>query len=352
MRARASKKQNEVRKMQKSIKRLNEKNIAIQGNEISRSIYACSLPARKIIAMASANVRIEERDLAFDEKQTKIPSWVARFSIQDFLEKFGMVDSGENYQLVKDAIRECQDAKITWKQENGGFVSFNWFYISKYDPVSNLVELVFTPDVGNAIYNMRLGYTALNFQLIKNFKSLYSFRYYEIAVSYKGNKGRNGNKKGQWFFEYDVKNLRRTLNIAPDKYNGRMNAFISRVVKMPIDELNRLNFDFTISFEKILQNRKTVGFRFICTERHEELSKLNSSKGDSPETAAEKAILRDEEWFFSKYAEELQGIFDSMKARTSELNAVERTDFSLMTKAKGELTKRHEDEWKDLHPQS
>jgi plasmid replication initiation protein len=302
--------------------------------------------------MASANVRIEERDLAFDENRTKIPSWVARFSIQDFLAKFGMVDSGENYQLVKDAVRECQDAKITWMRENGGFVSFNWFYISKYNPDTNLVELVFTPDVGNAIYNMRLGYTALDLRLIGNFRSLYAFRYYEIAVSYKGNKGRNGNRRGQWFFEYDVENLRRTLNIAEGKYAGRMNAFISRVVKMPIDELNRLNFDFSVSFEKIVQNRRTVGFRFTCTELREERPRLGGLGDDSPEAAAEKAVLRDEGEFFARYSVELQGIFDAMKARVSGLNAVERTDFSLMTRAKGELTRRHEDEWRELHPSS
>lgn len=335
--------------MKKQNPKQGEKEIAIQGNEISRSIYACSLPARKIIAMASANVRIEERDLAFDEKRTKIPSWVARFSIQDFLSRFGMVDSGENYQLVKDAIRECQNAKITWRQENGGFVSFNWFYISKYNPDTNLVELVFTPDVGNAIYNMRLGYTALNFRLIKNFRSLYAFRYYEIAVSYKGNKGRNGNRKGQWFFEYDVENLRRTLNIAEGKYAGRMNAFISRVVKMPIDELNRLNFDFSVSFEKIVQNRRTVGFRFMCTERSAE-NPLPERLDETPEDAAERAVLRDEGEFFSRHADELQGIFEAMKASVSGMNAVERTDFSLMTRAKGELTRRHEDEWNGLHP--
>jgi plasmid replication initiation protein len=302
--------------------------------------------------MASANVRIEERDLAFDENRTKIPSWVARFSIQDFLAKFGMVDSGENYQLVKDAVRECQDAKITWMRENGGFVSFNWFYISKYNPDTNLVELVFTPDVGNAIYNMRLGYTALDLRLIGNFRSLYAFRYYEIAVSYKGNKGRNGNRRGQWFFEYDVENLRRTLNIAEGKYAGRMNAFISRVVKMPIEELNRLNFDFSVSFEKIVQNRRTVGFRFTCTELREERPRLGGLGDDSPEAAAEKAVLRDEGEFFARYSVELQGIFDAMKARVSGLNAVERTDFSLMTRAKGELTRRHEDEWRELHPTS
>lgn len=333
--------------MKKQNPRQGEKEIAIQGNEISRSIYACSLPARKIIAMASANVRIEERDLAFDENRTKIPSWVARFSIQDFLSKFGMVDSGENYQLVKDAVRECQDAKITWMRENGGFVSFNWFYISKYNPDTNLVELVFTPDVGNAIYNMRLGYTALDLRLIGNFRSLYAFRYYEIAVSYKGNKGRNGNMRGQWYFEYAVEDLRRTLGVAPGKYTGRMNAFISRVVKMPIDELNRLNFDFSISFEKVVRNRRTVGFRFTCTERAAGVL----AAADAPGAAADKAVLRDEGVFFEKYADELQGIFDAMKARVEELNAVERTDFSLMTRAKGELARRHEDEWRCLHPE-
>lgn len=122
--------------------------------------------------------------------------------------------------------------------------------------------------------------------------SLYAFRYYEIAVSYKGNKGRNGNRKGQWFFEYDVENLRRTLNIAEGKYAGRMNAFISRVVKMPIDELNRLNFDFSVSFEKIVQNRRTVGLLHVHRAQRE--NPLPERLDETPENAAERAVLRDE----------------------------------------------------------
>ena len=47
----------------------------------------------------------------------------------------------------------------------------------------------------------------------------------------------------------------------------------------------------------------------------------------------------------------IKGVFDAMKARVEELNAVERTDFSLMTRAKGELARRHEDEWRCLHPE-
>jgi plasmid replication initiation protein len=334
--------------MQNPEKKFPEKDVAIQGNEISRSLYTCSVLARKIIAMASAKVQLEERDLEFDDKQAKIPSWIARFSITDFLEKFGMVDSGKNYQLVKDAIRECQDARITWQQDNGGFISFNWFYISKFNPDTNLVELVFSPDVGNAIYNMRLGYTALNFRLIRNFKSLYSFRYYEIAVSYMGNKGKNGNGRGQWFFEYDVESLRRTLSIAPGTYKGRMNAFINRVVKMPIDELNRLNFEFEIAFEKILSGRRTVGFRFTCTERQD--SALSAEREESD--AADKALLGSERDFFESHADELQLIFALMKSESEGLNAAERTDFSLMTSAKIELTKRYHEEWGSIHPES
>lgn len=299
--------------------------------------------------MASAKIQVEERDLEFDDRPSKIPSWIARFSITDFLEKFGMVDSGKNYQLVKDAIRECQDARITWRQENGGFISFNWFYISKFNPDTNLVELVFSPDVGNAIYNMRLGYTALNFRLIRNFKSMYSFRYYEIAVSYMGNKGRNGNPRGTWFFEYDVGSLRRTLSIPPESYSGRMNAFINRVVKQPIDELNRLNFEFEIAYEKILQGRKTVGFRFTCTERSVPEPAPAPSDAAAGETAADSALLMGEREFFMIHAEELRLIFGILKSEAAGLNAAERTDFSLMTSAKIELTRRHQAEWSAIH---
>lgn len=267
-----------------------KRDYVLQGNDVSRSIYSCSILARKVISFASTLVQVGIRTLDSDEN-FEIKTWSARFSISDFIKKFEITDSGENYQVIRKAIEECQSVKITL-EKGKGFKSYNWFYSVEFSPEKDFVEMTFSPDVGAAIYNLKNGYIAMRFSVIKDFKSLYSFRYYEIANSYMGNKGKNGNKKGCWFFEYDVQTLKQILGIKKNAYESRMNNFIAWVIKKPLDELNKINNDFKIEFKKILENRKTVGFRFECTE----LSKqLKITKTDSPEEKQEKLEIN-EDW--------------------------------------------------------
>lgn len=322
-----------------------DKECVIQGNEISRSFYDCSLTARKIIAFTTSLIKYDDAKLDFDET-VKIPTWSAQFTINDFIKKFNITDGGENYKAIRNAIDECQKAKITFERENGSFESFSWFYKVKFDSKTNSIEMTFSPDVGNAIYRTNLGFTALNFQVLGKFKSLYTFRYYEIANSYKGNKGRNGNKKGQWFFEYDLETLRRVLGVEENAYIGRTDNLISCVVKKPLDELNKINTEFKIEFEKIKHNKKIVGIYFTCTE-NEKLKIASSVQTKSRKTKIdiERLEIDAENEFFQRHEAELNEIFSNLSQHTDGLNLIERSAFSLMTKAKVELTKRYPEEW-------
>jgi len=327
-----------------------EKECVIQGNEISRSFYSCSLMARKIIAFTTTLIKLEKKELDWDNTE-KVHTWSAQFSINDFIKKFDITDSGENYKVIRSAIEECQKAKITFEKQNGSFESCCWFYKVKYDAISNLVEMTFSPDVGNAIYKTKLGFTAMKFQVIGKFKSIYTFRYYEIAVSYMGNKGKNGNKKGQWYFEYDIETLRRILGVEEDAYTGRTDNLITWVVKQPVDELNKINTEFQITFEKIKHNRRIVGIHFICTETTN--LKIAKTKKIQPKSKTEKLELEKlevnaENEFFKNHENELNEIFNELSKHTDGMNLVEKSAFSLMTKAKVELTKRYLSEWEAI----
>ena len=326
-----------------------DKECVIQSNEISRSFYSCSLMARKLIAFTTTLIKYNKTELNWDESE-EVATWSAQFSINDFIKKFDITDSGENYKVIRNAIEECHNAKITFEQENGSFESFSWFYKVKYNAETNTVEMTFSPDVGNAIYKTKLGFTAMNFKVLGQFKSVYTFRYYEIAISYMGNKGKNGNKKGQWYFEYDMDTLRKVLGIDENAYAGRTDNLIKRAIIDPLDELNKINMEFKIEFEKIKHNRRIVGIHFTCSETNivkqsKQIDVKPIAKTRKLSEASEKKAIDAENVFFKKHEVELNEIFEDLSSHTDGMNVIERSAFSLMTKAKVELTKRYSEEW-------
>jgi len=114
-------------------------------------------------------------------------------------------------------------------------------------------------------------------------------------MSFIGNKGRNGNKSGKWFFQYTFEELRKLFKISDDCYSdkkyGNRNFFL-KIIKEPIDELNLLSNEIKIDIVKILQGRKTVGVRFECTDISK---KLKIKKTDSFEQKQEKQEIN-EDW--------------------------------------------------------
>ena len=96
-----------------------QKDNFIQANEISRSMYTCSLTARKVIALASSLVEKQMRKLEWNEQNDEIMVWTAKFSISDFIKKFDISDAGQNYENVKkdeNGIRYITDGRKTLEE--------------------------------------------------------------------------------------------------------------------------------------------------------------------------------------------------------------------------------------------
>ena len=128
-------------------------------------------------------------------------------------------------------------------------------------------------------------FSAMNIKTIGEIQSFYALRYFEIACSWYNSKGRYGNKKDQWKFKLTVDEIKTMFKIDKDAYKDRMNNFITKVVKNPIEELNDVNKDFQISYVKIVENHKTVGFEFTC----EQMELLKIEKTDSVEEKQDKS---------------------------------------------------------------
>ena len=289
----------------------------LQADELSRSLYQCSMLGRKLLAFGAS--RIQEKEIS------RMPFWstemtyrtyvpAAEFKISDFRKIMKMNDSGETYLIIKQTVKNLLSARIEIKDDDNEYHAYNWLSSVRCNKSKDRIELTFSHEIGWTLYNLKNNYTALNLKTIGEFKSFYAFRFYEIALSWIGMKGRNGNKKGCWFFQMTPEEIRRTFKIADEAYKSRMNNFVAYVISKPLEELNRVNKDFKVEVSKVMRGRNLVAFRFDCTETVKEAQKLKIAKTDGKKECSEKREINNEIEIVSKlkakYPERWQEVFD------------------------------------------
>lgn len=309
-----------------------EKKSVIQGNAISRSLYSCPVLVRKIIMFAGIQIctrqNIEKANLIKEIPDTDVvfispKELTVKFKISEFMNALGLTDSGTNYGLIRNSVEDVLSAKIVLENTENKFTAFNWFSATNFDKNSDSFELTFTQQVGYGILNHTNGYTTMSLGTIGKFKSIYALRYYEIAMSFIGNKGRNGNEYGKWFFQYSFDELRKLFKVPDDCYSdkkyGNRNFFL-KIVKEPISELNLLSDEIRIDIVKILQGRKTVGVKFECTDISKKM-KINKTdsfveKKEKEEFNEDLEMLKNFEAMKEKYPDVFEKYFEDEKKNT------------------------------------
>lgn len=285
-----------------------DKELVIQSNSISRGIYTCSPLARKLIAYCILKVNhypenIDNPNLPDVEV---LHHFKSTFSISEFINKLGISRGSNTYRQVKRAVEELSTSVIQVENTEEKYHAYTWFSSATYDKANDLIELNFNQQIGMAIMEWKeiKQFSSMNIKTIGEIQSFYALRYFEIACSWYNTKGRYGNKKDQWKFSLTVDEIKKMFKIDKDAYKDRMNNFITKVVKNPIEELNDVNKDFQISYVKIVENHKTVGFEFTC----DQIELLKIEKNDSYEDKQEKAEINNEdleiEYFRNKYPKE------------------------------------------------
>lgn len=250
----------------------------LQPNAISRAIYDLSTNARRLIGMAMALI----------PQNAKNPNdYRVRFGVSDFEKALGVTKGSENRRYIVAAVRECLDSHIEIWHPNGDFEAFTWFSYSRLlvpvgdadltdsidfagnpELTSDLggwetIEMKFNPDLGEALKLFKRAYSEIRLENLGRLQSKYAIRYYEIAQSFAGFAGKNGNPKDTWYFEYSIMEIRTIFCLAKSKY--RVTAeFRRNVVEKPLEDLNAADIGLHITVEYVRRGRKLVGFRFVC----------------------------------------------------------------------------------------
>jgi plasmid replication initiation protein len=234
----------------------------LQPNKVSRAAYKCDSTERKLLYFATA--KLENSFLT--EGDVVVRRYTACFKIGEMLRALDMNNIASNRKRIREAIKTIAKQTITVLETEKKLVVMNWLQKAVYDEDENKVVLTFTDDVGMYLQDLKEQFSSLDFKTIGAIKSYYAMRYYEIALSYEGFKGQDGNQPHSWFFDLDLERLRIMFEIKDSAYRGRIDNITEKAVKQPIRELNAVNPRFRIDIERLKKGRTLVGYRFICTD--------------------------------------------------------------------------------------
>jgi hypothetical protein len=248
----------------------------LQPNAISRAAHSMSANAQRLImmAMAKLNLMAEGKD-----------QYLVSFSVKEYLEALGLEYGGEQQKYILAAVRECMKNNIEIAMPNGEWESFTWFTYSKlgfevtdkktgklkFNELPNeqkpdlwhVITMEFNYHLGEALKQFKKAYSKINLLDLGKIQSRYAIRYLELAMSYSGFAGQDGNKSGEWYLSYTFTELRKLFGISKFQYS-RTGNFRMKIIDNPLGELNATGIGLHIEPEYIRQGRYLVGVQLLC----------------------------------------------------------------------------------------
>ena len=157
----------------------------LQPNQISQGLYKCSPLAKQLLAYVIADLKIMKWS------NLNIETYETTFKTSDFVKALGKSRIGAKQKdLIKSALVELQKSYIaidTGKK----FETFSWVTHAVFSDVDHKINIEINHHLGQALVEYKHGFTTLQLIELGRLQSFYAMRYYEIALSWIGKKGRH-----------------------------------------------------------------------------------------------------------------------------------------------------------------
>lgn len=224
-------------------------------NNFLRASYKCSATTQRMYFYS-----------IFKYLSAKKNDNVVSFSFSDFFSDLNMKDGQKTRELIKESANEILGMQIVLEDNEKQYVAANVFQSAKCVFTETTFSFKFTDDMKSFLDELKeIGFSIFEINDLGRLKSFYALRYYLIALSFKGFKGKKGNEKNTWYFDYSVEDLRKLFDIQDNEY-AQMGPFKNTVVELPIQELNERNLGIQIIVTPVKKSRKIVGFHFDCLD--------------------------------------------------------------------------------------
>ena len=242
-----------------------EPNILKIPNNFLRASYKCSATTQRMYFYSIFKY------ISSDKNQNSVS-----FSFSDFFSDLNLKDGQKTRTLIKESANEILDMKIVLEDNEKQYEVTNVFQSAKCVFTETTFSFKFTEDMKIFLDTLKeIGFSLFEINDLGKLKSFYALRYYLVALSFKGFKGKKGNEKNSWFFEYSVEDLRKLFDIQDNEYT-QIGPFRNIVVDLPLKDLNERNLGIQIVCTPVKKGRKITGFHFDCIDSTH-IAKINEN---------------------------------------------------------------------------
>lgn len=212
-------------------------NIVVKSNQlIQHARFSLSAQQQKIVLYIIS--QIEPYDEEFKLYQ---------FRITDFCAVCGIEPKGDNYNMLKNAIKTIADKSIWITLDNGKESLVRWIEKPYIDEHSGTIQIKLDNDMKPYLLQLKEKFTEYELIYTLNFKSKYSIRLYEYLKSI------HYNNIKPYSTIITIDNFQKLLD---SKYSN-FKDFHTRVLKPACKEINKYS-DINFSYEIIKNGRKAV----------------------------------------------------------------------------------------------
>ncbi|MBP3263243.1 replication initiation protein [Pseudobutyrivibrio sp.] len=159
---------------------------------------------------------------------------------------------------MKRHIKNAFDGKIELSDGYGGYMLYHIYNKMHYVPEKGLL-IKFDDEMKPYILDIiGKAYTTYSIKTMFPLSSEYAWRLLESLLEYQGffKKGKN-----KVYCELSLDEVRFRLNVPEGQYVGRMSNFRSRVLDLPIKDINEKT-EYSVWYDVLKTGRKVTGFRF------------------------------------------------------------------------------------------
>lgn len=208
-----------------------------------------------LLALQHVNPHVSKNDKFYDEAFKDL-----RLSPGQVKKIFG---HGEYLNRLESICDGMAEKVVTLRDSDGGFTKYPIFGRIKYRPEDGLL-IKFNEDMRPLILDILesgRGYTKLDAKQLFGLHSAYAVRLLELMLQYRGMMQNNIITRN-----IAIEDLRFLMNIEDGKYK-HVGSFVQTVIETPINDINQ-STEYNISYEKVRNGRKIIGFIFSldCNE--------------------------------------------------------------------------------------
>ena len=250
----------------------------IQPNQISRASYMMPILQRRLIYLAMAQIRLDDTDLLSME-----------MSIGNVMCALNMEKSEKTYEEIRATIRGLMEQTFEIEDFQEWKV-FHWLHNVVYDKKKDTIKIRLHNDLKPYLLALKEVFTLIKINDITKLQSKYALRIFELIMSRKEQK----NKQGNWWYDTEFEHLRHLFKIEKNEYK-LTNNFRRWVIDNPVKEINQaeIGIHITPDYTSFRRGRKLLGVRLNCqlvqSKKNEKLinkkEKINKEKKDEYSTA-------------------------------------------------------------------